>query len=96
MEKIAKSELKEQISQLDGWVIEDDKWLVKKYRFQQYLEGIEFVNKIAQLSEEVNHHPFISIDFKLITLKLTSWKARGLTEQDFQLARKYDQLYDYK
>jgi 4a-hydroxytetrahydrobiopterin dehydratase len=77
-----------------SWEIEDEKWLKKKYRFKNYLDGITFVNHIGHLSEEENHHPFISIDYKLVTIKLTSWKARGLTELDLSLASKYDQLYD--
>jgi 4a-hydroxytetrahydrobiopterin dehydratase len=41
-----------------------------------------------------NHHPFISIDYKLVTLKITSWKARGLTDLDISLAKQYDAIYE--
>lgn len=49
--------------------------------------------KHCDRSEEVQHHPLISIDYKLITVKLSSWKAKGLTDLDFQLAADYDRLY---
>ena len=51
------------------------------------------MNKIAQLSEEENHHPFISIDYKLIQVKLSSWKENGLTALDTRLAQEYDAIY---
>jgi 4a-hydroxytetrahydrobiopterin dehydratase len=94
MEKLTNDVVKEKLLQIDGWTIAEEKWLVKKYRFQDYLTGIEFVNQIAALSEKENHHPFISIDYKLITLKLSSWKAKGLTDLDFRLAAEYDVIYD--
>jgi hypothetical protein len=39
-------------------------------------------------------HPFISIDYKLITVKISSWRAKGLTKLDFELAKKYDEVYE--
>ncbi|MEH7012228.1 4a-hydroxytetrahydrobiopterin dehydratase, partial [Neobacillus niacini] len=38
-------------------------------------------------------HPFISIDYKVVTLRISSWNARGLTALDFELATKYDEFY---
>jgi 4a-hydroxytetrahydrobiopterin dehydratase len=94
MEKLLQSEIEKSLQSLHGWKIEDEKWLVKKYRFLNYLDGITYVNGVAKLSEDVNHHPFISIDYKLITIKLSSWKANGLTMLDFNLAKKYDDMYE--
>ena len=58
-----------------------------------YLKGIEFVIQVANLSEQANHHPFISIDYKMVTLRISSWNAKGLTALDFDLAKKYDEFY---
>lgn len=84
----------EKVSQLNGWTLTDEKFIVKRYRFHEFLTGVQFVNHIAEYSEEIQHHPFISIDYKMVTLKLTSWNAKGLTELDLQCAEKYDVLYD--
>lgn len=92
--KLNELEIQKRLAILEGWKLTDQRWIVKKYRFHDYLKGVEFVQKVAQLSENVNHHPFISIDYKLITIKLSSWKAQGLTELDFELANKYDELYN--
>lgn len=94
MERLSDNEITERLENLEGWSLQDEKWIVKKYRFKQYLDGIEFVRKIAHISEDIQHHPMISIDYKLVTVKLSSWQAKGLTELDFKLAADYDRTYE--
>lgn len=91
--KLSDAEIATAIAGLTGWKL-DGKFIIKKYRFREFLQGVAFVNVIAQLSEEKNHHPFIAIDYKLVTLRLTSWNAGGLTDLDFSLANKYDLIYE--
>ncbi|MDX5475036.1 MAG: 4a-hydroxytetrahydrobiopterin dehydratase [Bacillaceae bacterium] len=93
MEKLTEEHVLILLDTTDNWKIVNEVWIEKKYRFKHYLTGIEFVRKVGELSEESNHHPFIAIDYKLVTLKLSSWHAKGLTELDFELARAFDQLY---
>jgi len=87
-------EIAEAVKNQEEWSIEDGKWLRKRFRFPEFLSGIAFVNEIAELSEKVNHHPFISIDYKVVTLKLTSWRMKGITDLDMDLIKKYDALYE--
>ncbi len=94
MERFTEEQINVQLQELDGWKLTDEKWITKKYRFSDYLDGIDFVTQIAKLSEEVQHHPLISIDYKLVTVKLSSWQANGLTEVDFKLASEYDRIHD--
>ena len=91
--KLSLSEVDLALAGLSGWKL-DGKFIVKKYRFPEFLSGVAFVNEIAQLSEEKNHHPFIAIDYKLVTLRLTSWNAGGLTDLDVSLAKIYDEIYE--
>lgn len=93
MQKLSDIQIDEFLKVIEGWKHTNDKWLEKKYRFQDYLKGIEFVQKVAHLSEELNHHPFISIDYKLVTIRLFSWRAKGITALDFELVKKYDSVY---
>ncbi|MFC7061866.1 4a-hydroxytetrahydrobiopterin dehydratase [Halobacillus seohaensis] len=96
MEERIPVELKqERVNSLDGWKLEDEKFIVKRYRFRDFLKGIKFVDEVAAYSEEIQHHPFISIDYKIVTMKLTSWNAKGLTELDLQCADKYDEIYQF-
>jgi 4a-hydroxytetrahydrobiopterin dehydratase len=93
MEKLLPSEVQEKLSSVPKWKLTDGKWIERKYRFRDYLKGIDFVQSVANLSEQVNHHPFISIDYKVVTLRISSWNAKGLTALDFELAAKYDEFY---
>lgn len=93
MEKLSPSEVTEKLASVPNWRLTDEKWIERKYRFREYLNGIEFVQNVAALSENVNHHPFISIDYKVVNLRISSWNAKGLTSLDFDLAKKYDELY---
>lgn len=96
MEKLALEEVESSLQHLDGWEISNGKWLIKKYRFKSFMESIRFVDRIAELSEQENHHPFISIDYVLVTLKLTSWQAGGITALDLELIQRYDALFTKK
>ncbi len=90
--KASEERIAEALRELEGWGREE-KWLVKRYRFREYLDGIGFVNRIAELAERMNHHPMIAIDYKMVTVKLTSWSAGGLTELDFNAAAAFDQTF---
>ncbi|TDF92140.1 4a-hydroxytetrahydrobiopterin dehydratase [Paenibacillus piri] len=94
--KLTEEEIVSGLEKLQGWSREaDGKWIVKKYRFSDYLAGIAFVERAARIAElELNHHPMISIDYKLVTLRLTSWHAGGLTALDFEAAARFDEVWN--
>lgn len=94
--KLQDAQIEEKLASLEGWVREDERWISKKYRFRDYMDGIAFVQRVAAASEAMNHHPLISIDYKLVTLRLTSWRAGGLTELDFTAAAAYDETFGTK
>ncbi len=86
-------ELREGMLELTGWKVEEDgKWLVRKRMFPTFLDAIAFVNSVARIAEDMNHHPFIGIDFKRVTLRLTTWNSGGLTLLDIDSAKAYDRL----
>src|SRR4051794_6203684 len=60
-------------------------------RFPDFMSGIEFVKKVAELAEEADHHPDIDIRYRNIRFELSTHDAGGLTERDFALARRIDQ-----
>lgn len=91
--KLGNTDIDQKLAEVTGWTTDDHKWIVRKYRFASFMQGIEFVNKVARLAEAVNHHPMIAIDYKMVTLRLTSWHAGGLTDLDFESAAKFDQAY---
>ena len=93
MDKSTEPQIAERLKACTDWSRKDDKWITRKYRFRSFQDAIRFVNMIADSAESMNHHPFISIDYRVVTLNLTTWKAGGLTELDFQSAERYNRLY---
>ncbi|OXS52947.1 4a-hydroxytetrahydrobiopterin dehydratase [Cohnella sp. CIP 111063] len=90
---LTEKELEEALLQLEGWKVEEDgKWLVRKRVFPSFMEAIAFVGKVAAIAEEHNHHPLIGIDYKRVTLRLTTWHSGGLTSLDVESALAYDRL----
>lgn len=72
----------------------EEQWIVRRFRFPSFMDAIAFVNHIATQAEAFVHHPLISIDYKHVTLRLTTWHASGLTELDIQSARAADAHYE--
>jgi 4a-hydroxytetrahydrobiopterin dehydratase len=91
--KLPESEIVKRLERLDGWKRDDEKWISRKYRFRAFPDAIQFVNRIAETAERLKHHPMIAIDYRVVTLRLTTWKAGGLTGEDFASAEEYDRLY---
>ncbi|MCZ8522933.1 MULTISPECIES: 4a-hydroxytetrahydrobiopterin dehydratase [Paenibacillus] len=76
-----------------AWVLQEHRWIVRKYRFGAFKDSIAFVNGVAEAAEALDHHPLIAVDYKLVTLRLTSWHAGGLTLLDFTAAARFDEAY---
>ncbi|MBS4192796.1 4a-hydroxytetrahydrobiopterin dehydratase [Bacillus sp. FJAT-49705] len=94
MTRLSEEEVSLQLASLPKWKRIDSKWIERRYRFKEFLDGIAFVNQIASLAEKENHHPFINIQYKMVIVSLTSWSENGLTELDFKLAREIEDLLD--
>jgi 4a-hydroxytetrahydrobiopterin dehydratase len=58
----------------------------RAYTFGSFREAIVFVNQVAEKAEAMDHHPDILVQYRKVTLTLTSHDAGGLTERDFKLA----------
>ena len=71
---------------------EKDNTITKTFEFSSYLDGIDFVNEVANLSEQENHHPDITVGYCKVTISLTTHAAGSLTEKDYKLAKLIDDL----
>ena len=67
--------------------------ILRTFKFEGFLQSIEFVNRIARKAQKVNHHPDIDIRFNKVTLKLTTHDEGGITAKDFSLARQCDEVF---
>ncbi len=81
---------------IDGWLKGRKGWkrsgatLTKKFEFQSFRDSIVFVNRVASLADDLDHHPDIDIRYTTIGLSLTTHSAGGVTEKDLKLAEKID------
>ena len=71
---------------------EIDNTITKTFEFNSYLDGIDFVNAVANVAEQENHHPDISIGYCKVTISLTTHDAGTITEKDYKLAKLIDDL----
>jgi 4a-hydroxytetrahydrobiopterin dehydratase len=69
------------------------KTILRTFKFEGFLNGVEFVNRIAKKAQKMNHHPDIDIRYDQVTLTLTTHDEGGITEKDFILARQCDGVY---
>ena len=86
-----RKEAESYLESLQGWIFsEDAKAIRKEYKFKNFKEVIVFFNKIAQVSEEENHHPDLKIGYSRVVVELSTHAVKGLSENDFILAAKFD------
>lgn len=82
-------ELKKQLK--GGWEIINDK-LIKEYAFPGFSYTMDFVNNVAKVSEEEDHHPVMHVYYSKVEIELWTHTINGLSENDFILAAKIDEL----
>lgn len=88
---LAKGEIAKRLAKLDGWNYEAG-FIAKQFEFRRFLDGIRFVNKVASLAEEHEHHPDIQVRYTTVKLSLQTHSEGGVTAWDFGLAAAIDEL----
>lgn len=79
------------LSDLDHWQFKDNV-LRKEFKFSNFIEAFGFMSQVALLSEAANHHPEWSNVYSKVSIALTTHECNGVSERDFYLAKKIDQL----
>ncbi|HVW35901.1 MAG TPA: 4a-hydroxytetrahydrobiopterin dehydratase [Pirellulales bacterium] len=87
-------ESQRQLAKLDGWrLTEDGKRIRKDWTVKNFMAGIDFFNRVAQVAEEDNHHPDLHLEsYRKLSIELWTHAIGGLSENDFILAAKIDEL----
>lgn len=89
--KLEDEAVRKLLEQMCGWVLCDGK-LQKRFSFAGFAEAIGFITAVAVTAEKMNHHPEWSNIFNRVDVALVTHDVGGLTELDFSLARKMDNL----
>ena len=91
MKPLDRKQAETYLAALAGWSLsEDGKSIRKEYRFRDFKEVIGFFNRIANVAEEENHHPDLRISYSRVRVELSTHALKGLSENDFILAAKFD------
>tara|TARA_B110000014_G_C20023599_1_gene531186 strand:+ start:786 stop:1055 length:270 start_codon:yes stop_codon:yes gene_type:complete len=83
-------EVKKSISTY-GWDLSDNK-IFKVFEFKAYLDGVEFINKIAPIAERLNHHPDINLSYCKVEISIHSHDLGGVTTKCINLATSIDSI----
>ena len=67
--------------------------ILRTFKFVGFLQGMDFVNRIARKAQKINHHQDIDIRFNKVKLRLTTHDEGGITKKDFSLARQSDEVF---
>jgi 4a-hydroxytetrahydrobiopterin dehydratase len=90
------SEIHKYLKKIDGWDVKsnEDKnyYLVKEFKFNNFILSKKFVDSVSNLAEEEGHHPDIFFGWGFVNIKIFTHSIKGLAESDFILAAKIDKI----
>ncbi len=89
---LAGEELARLQEQLNGWQVVDGHHLLRNFPFPDFRTALDFVNRVGETAEQEGHHPDIYLAWGKVEVKIWTHKIDGLTESDFILAAKIDEL----
>ena len=87
--KLGAEEIKTWVASQSGWKYKGNA-IRKEYKFPSFRDSIVFVNRIASIADDLNHHPDIDVRYNKVLLTITTHDSGGVTEKDLSLAGKID------
>jgi 4a-hydroxytetrahydrobiopterin dehydratase len=91
---LSREEAEATVRNVEGWTLDPDaQRITRSWTLKNFLAGIDFFTKVAALAEEEGHHPDLHLEgYRKATIALTTHAVKGLTENDFILAAKINQV----
>ncbi len=86
------SELNALLKNIPNWSVINEHHLHREYRFPDFKQALDFVNRVGAVAEEQGHHPDMLLAWGKVEVTLWTHKINGLTESDFIMAAKIDRL----
>jgi 4a-hydroxytetrahydrobiopterin dehydratase len=85
------SEIESRLAELEGWE-RDGETIVKTFELKDFVGSVEFVKQLVEPAEEMGHHPDLTVSWNRVGVSITTHAAGGLTANDFELAKRIEQL----
>jgi 4a-hydroxytetrahydrobiopterin dehydratase len=90
---LSRENAQDYVDEVFGWQMDAEaKKISKEFKFKDFVEAIDFVSRVADIAEEEGHHPDIHIFYNKVLLELSTHSIGGLSENDFILATKINNL----
>ena len=90
---IKPEEIKSWLNKLQSeWEVIEDKKIRRSFRFKNFRQALDFANKAGEIAEEEQHHPDLHVSYGKVTVDITTHAIDGLSENDFILASKIEQI----
>jgi len=86
---LTEDEIRERLARINGWSLSGN-CIEKRYKFNNFLRAMSFLNAVAFVAESMNHHPDINLHYNEVTLRNWTHTAGGVTQYDFALAERID------
>ncbi|HET9670723.1 MAG TPA: 4a-hydroxytetrahydrobiopterin dehydratase [Casimicrobiaceae bacterium] len=81
--------------ELPHWYLEDG-WIRRKFRTESWKATLMVVNTVGHLAEAAWHHPDLTVSYAFVIVKLKTHSAKGVTDRDFALARKIEEVVSWQ
>jgi 4a-hydroxytetrahydrobiopterin dehydratase len=91
MALLSDEEIEQRLADLEGWERAGDA-IRRDFKFKDFVGSVQFVNRTVEPAEEMNHHPDLELSWNRVTVSLSTHSQGGLTENDFELARRIDAI----
>ena len=88
---MAADEIRKRLNELEGWERSRNS-IRRDFKLDDFKGSVAFVDRLVEPAEELDHHPDLEISWNTVTVKLSTHSEGGLTEADFELARRIDAL----
>lgn len=93
---LKKEEALEYLKEVPQWEMSDDgKMIYREFIFKNFVKAMQFVEGVADIAEMEGHHPDIYISYNKVKLELYTHSIKGLSENDFIVAAKVDQILTF-
>lgn len=91
---LSREEATDLLNSLDGWGLDDDAARIRRrWEVKDFMAGVDFLGRVADIAEKEDHHPDIHLTgYRNVTIELTTHAIDGLSENDFIVAAKIDDL----
>ena len=90
-ELLSDDEIEARLSALEGWSRDGDA-ITKAFDNEDFVGSVEFVRRVAEPAEAMNHNPDLAISWSEVKVSITNHSAGGLTAADFELAKRIDEV----